>query len=97
MTTPEIAVQIAFDIIQEVIASGADPRGPQGSGAAWTIDAHGTPAQRAQLQRLVMAASREHGAVPERTTAKEGKTKTADAQGMDALDRAIRKSFGLDA
>jgi hypothetical protein len=95
MTTPEIAVEIAFDVIKEVIASGADFRGPLGSGAAWTIATHGTPVQRAQLQRLEMAASSKHGAVPSRTTASKGKA--ADTQGMDALDRAIAKSFGDDA
>lgn len=94
--TPEIAVQIAFDIIQDVIASGADPRGLQGSGAAWTIDAHGTPAQRAQLQRLVMAAASKHGSVPARKPAGTGNAKAADTKGMDALERAIAKSFGLD-
>ncbi|MET4093876.1 hypothetical protein [Arthrobacter sp. UYCu712] len=96
MATQETAVQIAFDVLQEVIATGADPRGPLGSGAAWTIDTYGTPAQRAQLQRLEMAASRKHGAEPSRTTAGAGKAKASDTQGMDALDRAIAKSFGTE-
>lgn len=96
MTTPEIAVEMAFDILNDVIASGADPRGPLGSGAAFTIADHGTPAQRAQLQRLEMAAARKHGAVPSRTTAKKGKADAADTKGMDALDRAIAKSFGIE-
>jgi hypothetical protein len=96
MNTPALAVEMAFDIIQDVIASGADPRGPLGSGAAFTIDTYGTPRQRAQLQRLEMAAASKHGAVPSRTTAKGGKSGAADTFGMDALDRAIAKSFGTE-
>jgi O-acetyl-ADP-ribose deacetylase (regulator of RNase III) len=94
-TTPETAVVMAFDVLQDVIASGADPRGPLGSGAAWTIDTYGTPRQRAQLQRLEMAAASKHGAVPSRTTGKDGKA-AADTFGMDALDRAIAKSFDTE-
>lgn len=97
MTTPETAVVMAFDVLQDVIASGADPRGPLGSGAAWTIDTYGTPRQRAQLQRLEMAAASKHGAIPSRTTAKDGKAAAAaDTFGMDALDRAIAKSFDTE-
>jgi hypothetical protein len=92
--TPEESVELAFDVLQQVDAIGADIRGPHGSGAAWTIDTYGTPAQRAQLQRLQMAAAAKHGSVPSRTTASKGKTKAADTEGMDALDRAIAKSFG---
>jgi O-acetyl-ADP-ribose deacetylase (regulator of RNase III) len=95
-TSPEFAVVMAFDVLQDVIASGADPRGPLGSGAAWTIDTYGTPRQRAQLQRLKMAAASKHGAVPSRTTAKNGKAGAADTFGMDALDRAIAKSFDTE-
>jgi O-acetyl-ADP-ribose deacetylase (regulator of RNase III) len=95
-TTPETAVVMAFDVLQDVIASGADPRGPLGSGAAWTIDTYGTPRQRAQLQRLEMAAASKHGAVPSRITAKGGKAGEADTFGMDALDHAIAKSFGTE-
>jgi hypothetical protein len=96
MTTPEAAVVMAFDMIQDVIASGADPRGPLGSGAAWTIDTYGTPRQRAQLQRLQMAAASKHGAVPSRTTAKDGKPGASETFGMDTLDRAIAKSFDTE-
>lgn len=95
--TPEIAVEMAFDVLQDVIASGADPRGPLGSGAAFTIDTHGTPHQRAKLQRLQMAAATKHGAVPSRTTSKNGKPGANDTFAMDALDRAIAKSFGDEA
>ncbi|WOH17695.1 hypothetical protein IRJ34_15270 [Paenarthrobacter sp. GOM3] len=95
MNTPEVAVDMAFDVINDVIASGADPRGPLGSGAAWTIDTYGTPVQRAQLQRLQVAASRKYGAVPSRTTAKDA-AEADDTFIMDAVDRALAKSFGLD-
>lgn len=96
MTTPEIAVEMAFDVLNDVIASGANPRGPLGSGAALTIANHGTPTQRAQLQRLEMVAGRKLGAVPFRTTAGAGKAAAADTFEMDALDRAIAKSFGIE-
>ncbi|MEE2528305.1 hypothetical protein V1639_04570 [Pseudarthrobacter sp. J75] len=92
INNPEIAVEVAFDVLQDVIASGADPRGPHGSGAAWTIDTYGNPRQRAQLQRLEMAAAKKHGPVPSRTAGKAA----SETSGMDALDRAINKSFGLD-
>jgi hypothetical protein len=93
--TPEESVEMAFDVINDVIAAGEDPRGPLSSGAAWTIDTHGTTLQRAKLQRLQMAAATKHGAVPSRTSGKDGKG-AADTFGMDALDRAIAKSFGED-
>jgi hypothetical protein len=93
MTNPQTAVHIAFDVLQDVIATGADPRGPMGSGPAWTINTYGTPAQRAQLQRLQLAAAKKHGAVPSRTA---GKGKTSETQGVDALDRIIAKSLGIE-
>lgn len=96
MNTPETAVVLTFDVLQDVIASGADPIGPLGSGAAWTINTYGTPTQRAQLQRQEMAAAREHGAVPSRRTAGAGKAAATDTFGMHALDRAIAESFGLE-
>lgn len=93
MTTPETSAEIALDILRDLIDGGADPRGPLGSGAAWTVATHGTAAQKAQLERLEMAAQRKHGAVPSRTTA-GASDGAADKQGMDALDRIIAKSFG---
>lgn len=93
--TPEESVELAFDVLQHVDASGADPRGPLGSGAAWTIDTYGTTLQRAKLQRLQMAAAVKHGAVPSRTSGKDGKA-AADTFGMDALDRAVAKGLGLE-
>lgn len=55
MTTPETAVRFAFDMLQDVIASGTDPRGEMGSGATWTINTHGTPAQRARVPTDMLA------------------------------------------
>ncbi|MCP8998271.1 hypothetical protein NFC73_00765 [Pseudarthrobacter sp. RMG13] len=95
MTSPETAVEIALDVLADLTSTGADPRGPLGSGAAWTINEHGTQAQKARLQRIEAAAQRKHGAEPSRT-AGMARTGAADSQGMDALDRAIAKDLGLD-
>lgn len=96
MNTPEPPVVLAISVLQDVIASGADPRGPLGSGAAWTVDTYGTPTQRAQLKRQEMADAREQGAVPSRRTTGAGKAAAADTFAMHALDRAIAENFGLE-
>lgn len=92
MTTPEMAAEVALDVLIDLAENGADVRSPEGSGPAFTVEQHGTALQRAKLDRLRLTAAQKHGAEPMRGKA----TTRADAGAIDRVDRVLNRAFGLE-